>query len=752
MQKIYKQHWPILVISVFCLVLIATLFKDHKFLATGEEGLVLAKPDRAIELYKYSWNEIGVGESYPGVNVMIPLLYIESLAVNDGMPLWLFQAVLFYTMILIGSGSMFYLTKRLFLNLVKKDYLTKIAFIAAIFYILNPVSLLGVWYRFAHSFMMFYALVPFFFYLFLLGLDKKRFILITILPLLTIPFSFVFSSPALPPLIWVFPFGYSIIVFRQDYKKNHKILSFPLVYFISMFIYWILINIWWIVPYIVLSQVAFSSETDTVHAIGTLKANSSYYSLGNVIRLIHGGFLYTNETFGKIYKTLPYQLLSWLLPVFTIYGMLKLKSGIIKKFLLTNLLILLFIVKGTQPPLGGVYLWLFKHAIFLQVYRNTFEKIGMILPTIYAPLFSSGLVLFLSRIRNPKKRNVLLLFSLVCLGAYNWPFFTGALVHYKQRDIRVEVPSTFETINQNIPEGDHIMLSLPIMGGASGFYKWEFGYKGVDASEYLFKFPTITKFYDASTFYGKLLIAESHGELDNNLVGLAQLFSVDYIVVRHDTDLAAFGYNLDALDRVNKMILSSGLTKIYDSKLVSIWSLPKEKQIPIIYTPASIRLVDSPEEIIAALSKNNYDPKKETFICVNPKNCKPALDNTNTEIPINGIPEQIEIKKISPVSYNMIIRNPKGNFLLVFNNSYNPGWELKVNDKVLASKRHFVANGYANGFSIEDKGDLMVKLYFRPEQTLSRSLYISKIAITLSLIILFGYLIYSIARLNSPSK
>ena len=736
MKYFSSNKLPIFLISLLCLILITIWFKDGKFLATGEEGLMLINPDKAINLYKYSWNDIGSGEAVPVIQ-LIPFFYFESFFIKLGLPLWIFQASIFYLLMSLGSLSVFLLCKELFKDKIKANYIDKFAFVAALFYILNPISMLGIWYRFLLVFMFFYALAPLFFYLFAFGINRRKKTFILLVPLISLLFTFSFGNPATVLLLWVLPFIYSLSLSLQKLQKK-SFNIFPILYFTVTCLFWILINLWWIFSYIELSQSAFASENTLTQVVNTLKANSVDFTLANVIRLIHGGFLYRNEEFGSIYKTPIFLIFSWLIPAFTIYGLFKLKSGLVKSFFIFSFISLLYLVKGTAFPFGGIFLWFFKEITLLHAYRNPLEKIGMLLPIIYAPLFSYGLFCFLQKIQNVKKKLIVLIVVLVCLAIFHWPLFSGALVSFGKRDIRVVVPSSFQSANLAIPKGNHIILSVPVMGGASGFYKWQYGYKGVDGSEYLFNYPVITKFYDKTAFSTHVLIALSNGSL-NNLLGVAQFFSADIVVFRKDTDIAAFGYNLDALERSQKMIDRYQLVKIFDSPELSLWKLPEDKKVPLIYTPSVVKFGKSAQELISSLENNQFDPKNEVFVCTSKDTCNPYLPNQDiSKIYIDDIPESIEFKKVSPVKYDIKINNSKGKFILVFNNSYHQGWTALVNGKLLDGSKHFVANGYANGFLIDNVGNLNISLQFAPETRMTKVYKISFIGIIAGIIILTG--------------
>src|SRR3989344_690986 len=130
-KLLLSEKFLISTILIFCFLLIFIWFKDGKLLATGEEGLMLTNPSRAIDLYKYSWNDIGSGEAVPVIQ-LIPFFYLESFFINLGLPLWIFQASIFFLLMSLGSLSIFLLCKELFRGRIKDNYIGGVAFVAAL--------------------------------------------------------------------------------------------------------------------------------------------------------------------------------------------------------------------------------------------------------------------------------------------------------------------------------------------------------------------------------------------------------------------------------------------------------------------------------------------------------------------------------------------------------------------------------------------------------------------------------------------
>ena len=708
-KRTFSTRTAIILLSVFCLFLIATWFRDREFLATGEEGLFLYNPQRSLELIRNSWVEIGPGVSGFSLITRLPLLFTAIFFVKLLNP-WLTQALLFLILLLVGSVSVFLLIKELFRNNEKLD-INKIAFLGGLFYILNPVSMLGVWYRFIYPFFFFFALSPLFFYLFIRGIHEKDIRFIFISSLLTLPFSAAFGGPSLALALWILPFLYvSTFILKKGLNP------FPFFYLILTFIFWLGINSWWVLPYlsVVSSQIEFTQIQNLQHNIGTLVANSKDFGLGNIIRLIHGGVLYRGEAFGTIYKTKLFLIASWVIPTVTFYGLFRLKNLFVRNFLLVSMFVLLFLSKGTSPPLGQVFLWLFTHIQPMQLFRNPFEKFGLLLPIIYAPLFGFGVIKLLARQRGLRKYVVLVLIvsSLILM---QWPFFTGAIVVYGGRDIRVVVPESFDDFNRMDFNENHRILNLPLMGGASGFYNW--GYAGIEPSEVLFKYPIISRVIYGDSFFDQLVAGVSKGLADENLIGVAQLFATDLVAFRKDTNVIPHGAYFDALTRTEKMIRTSDLERIFDSNEFSMFKLQEKDVNPVVYAPDSFILGSSSEELLTLLNQKKFDPQRQVFICTQPDSCKSSV---NEEV-IKGLakigrPDSIQYVRISSSEYNIKVKGSRGPFVLVFANSYHPGWEVSYDNGKLSHDYHFVINGYENGYIIDKQGDFSLDLMFTPQK------------------------------------
>lgn len=102
--------------------------------------------------------------------------------------------------------------------------------------------------------------------------------------------------------------------------------------------------------------------------------------------------------------------------------------------------------------------------------------------------------------------------------------------------------------------------------------------------------------------------------------------------------------------------------------------------------------------------------------------------NTLTNYP------NVEYKKISPVEYEVNVKNIKDNYFIVFLESYSSDWVMKTNNNN-GTPYHFKANGYANGWLVPDVGeDQKLVIYYRPQKYYYIGLSVSVLTIMATII------------------
>ncbi|MEM1551213.1 MAG: discoidin domain-containing protein [Candidatus Bathyarchaeia archaeon] len=93
------------------------------------------------------------------------------------------------------------------------------------------------------------------------------------------------------------------------------------------------------------------------------------------------------------------------------------------------------------------------------------------------------------------------------------------------------------------------------------------------------------------------------------------------------------------------------------------------------------------------------------------------------------MPENLVWEEISPTNYNVNVYS-RGPFILVLLESYSSSWKLRVNDKLIPETNHFMVNSYANGWIVNETGNLTLYIYYETQETLKISVIASVIAPT----------------------
>lgn len=88
------------------------------------------------------------------------------------------------------------------------------------------------------------------------------------------------------------------------------------------------------------------------------------------------------------------------------------------------------------------------------------------------------------------------------------------------------------------------------------------------------------------------------------------------------------------------------------------------------------------------------------------------------------MPDSFVWKQLSPTSYEANAYS-RGAFFLVLSETYDPHWKLSVNGNTLSEMNHLEVNTFANGWLIEDTGNLMVTIEYETQKLFTASVVAS---------------------------
>ncbi len=539
--------------------LVAIWFRKGLILGSGESGLPFYNTSRLFEILKSSWADVPIGGNGSIAFPSYPLYGIVAFFQQLNVPSYILQGGLFWLIFVAGVLSVHKIA-----SLIKENSpLSRLS--SALFYIFNPIAHISVLHRFQYPLIFFYGFMPLAFLIYFKGLKSKNFIYLVVLSLASLIFSFTFVGPAFLELFFGILGFLSIFVFVSTFKKEKD--YFPLFYFLVFAVIFILVNCWWLSPlfasvFVDLGSRGSGKSFNPSDNIATFKGISDQIeSVLGVFRLFKpNDYLKDNTSWVWIYGTTPFILLSFFSIIAFIVGLFKREKELLYKFLILVALIVMFWMKGTLAPFGGVTLRIFEWFTFLHVFRNPFEKIGLLLPFAMAIPVGFGIVGIVnalsSKLRFSKKLMAFLILTLA-FPVFMFPTVTGLVFTGggpPANDINigqyVKVPDYYKDAREWLDKqpGVFRVLVLPI-DGEGMTYKWEYGFAGVELSNNLFDQPMIS----LNTSNGSLPelvdnIKQTLLDYPDKLWNLAQQLNVKYIMVRDDIDYLARDTEAPATD------------------------------------------------------------------------------------------------------------------------------------------------------------------------------------------------------------
>ncbi|MCH7730824.1 DUF3367 domain-containing protein [Patescibacteria group bacterium] len=376
------------------------------------------------------------------------------------------------------------------------------------------------------------------------------------------------------------------------------------------------------------------------------------------------------------------------------------------KFYLSLFLISLFVVLGSNPPLGFAFEWIFTTLPPLQVFRNPYEKMGLIFLLAYTPFFSIGCIkasLVIDKIVKKKFSSLLissfLIMALILIlvsGVYVWPMWKGIFAGGVKMNVWVRVPSYYKQANDwlNRQEGEFRLIHFPLNAGDGIKYTWENSYQGTDPSEFLFSKHSIAKNVAFNKPYYNVLL-ERFGKLAKNAYG------PDPDITNSEFRSEEFYQELEKLN-VKYIILHFDV----DTQLLRLD--PADKMADYLSKQKNIKKVQSFGQL------EIYEVKRSSKINL-----------------ILSEDAETNYARINPATYEVIVNNidnrpVKLNFLDLF----DPSWEASINGETV--KEHTKVFSYANSWIIDESDEeYKVVIKYKPQDYFKSGLKISLITLSL---------------------
>ncbi|MBU1032030.1 YfhO family protein [Patescibacteria group bacterium] len=687
MKEVFKKYHLIL-IPLISLIIIFCWFYEGKLISNGsEEDLSIFHSEKSAQYYSTFWYPVGTGFKTPFHFVRYPTFFVLGILEQNDVPAFFRQALLLWVLMVAGIGGMYFFLKKCF------RISTNLSLIGSMFYLLNVYSMTQVWKRFLYHGIFAWAYLPLFIFLWVKWIDSKKIIWLFIFLLTSLFFSYTFSQPAFIITIWSPAAVFILFRAWQLRSKVNEVVNIFLKAGVGLLL-WCVVNIWWLYPMLTLGSTWNETTGQTWQSdLSSLHAVSKSFPVWEVLLLRQSWYLSSENDFGSFYQNPLVFLLSILVLYFVVRAIVKLKQYPYRGFVLILAFVALFISKGTSFPFGYTFFYLlFSNFNFTTAFRNSYEKFGIVWLFAYTILFTLGFSNFLSSLK-PNKRFFIaggILFLILILVL---PFWSGGVFPKKHR---LNIPQYYNDANNYLNQRSNLsnpnrVFHIPFLVELErSIYTW--GYIGQDPSQNLLNqesvtTPKIPLYYSIA----KLQLRFLNNEKFPKLLGL---LSVDNVILHKDNIYPKINIE-ETIKSIEKW---EGLRSKKEVGELIIYSLDEKLINPRIYAAGFAVSVSSIEEGLAKIISDQFDTKQEVFIVGN-NFVIPSLMET---IPL------ITFEKISADRYLVKIKEAKNPFVLVLNNTFDKLWQATIDNQII--NKHFIVNGFANGWLIEKIGDYSIDI------------------------------------------
>ncbi len=705
-------------------------------------------------LSNYSWKDINLGTP----SCLTTLHLIPDNIITLASYLFDIKPIILTLLILVITIS-FISFKKLLDIIVRK---TEINYIPSFLYAFSPFLFCeiigGSWYTWVS-----YAFAPMLF-MNLLNYIKTKALkqLIGFLVSAILVMSSMHNFVLVETIIFLF-LVHNILVKRQELKKALFRYSFAHMILVVFSLYWILPFSGTLTDFY---QYVFKNPS---FDMGFQAVRYSTQNIPNILSLI--GYLDRNI----YYHAIPDFILPlFIVSVFSIWLLIVSSLVLKKQFLeykafpwLFILLLSIFLIKGGNPPFGGLTMWFYNIFPIMKLYRGPTHM--MFLAAFITPVLAACSLNYLIENSMHKKKIAYIFGFCIFIWISGW-WYNGDLGHEilknKQKDyvdFYALSPGLQKIYERNEKELlNHRILFLPAVFSPL-YLETEYQNKAQGGqAEYMYlKNPTFTS--ELNLFANQIENSFCEG-MDNNYANYLRLFSVKDIVLRYDiaplfTESATYWNS----NRVKKILDSSDyFEKFLEEKYEIGYSLKPEYFLPHIYSSTISTIVDGDRETLMSITDTKYLGRKPVLLFTQKMQGLKKMNAASQE-------PEITFKKINPTKYVVKVERARGPFWLVFSESFHNQWHLYYlqpiasnlqlfkeivaaypNLKVKEAKhimqftpqdirflfekplkaQHHLVNGYANGWYIEPEKlslgeDFTLVLYFWPQSLFYLGLIIS---------------------------
>lgn len=673
--------------KLFFLIIIIYCFLQYIFFYTGGKMILGAEGNYWIdwEIYfqKFGWTWLNsiTGMIATSLNsiIIFPALFLLLNPLPLALKSFLFVASLF----LLPFLGMYLLLKNL-----DSQNSHKLTILLALFFVINPGSLL--FFNTLHPWLTHSLFVFPLYFLILLRYYSHNLKLFSIFGITSFLVAYTNANPPLMVLI-----NASLIIFIPLVQiiKFNKIsgrewLKKALLLYSSL----LLFNIWWIIHWIIaLSEVhkIYPEEFARSWLLYTssrskMSMMSEIFSLSWLVPKIpdyNFFYAYYNSPFIKFSLLIPFFILiSWFLA-----RKKELKGQKVIYFLAGLLFIIILFLKGHNPPFQNILLNCFDYVPFCRVFKTPAEKFG----TLFIFLFTLTLFFVLKNIKNKWINYLFYFYLIICLI----PFITGNFIPDYQIDKDkygsrkyIDWPE-FQEFRRDLKNKklDYRILSLPTGGNYQVMMHIDQNkyYTGLDPLLYNIPQAFIADYSD-DRFRDLFLMLDS--QIHDKLLTIYSIKNIHF----NKRLFPWFGNLAGKSFEEQEEILNQKYQRKKEYGEMILYNNPSF--LPHFYTPQTIIITDQKlDDLSQIISPPEYQIRSAIYFT---KQNEEKLKEIQVLSENYASPPVLEFKKINPTKYRVVIHQARGNFPLIFSETFHKQWRVYVMKSVKLKAKSVKLDNY----------------------------------------------------------
>lgn len=645
MQKLIFRNKLFLSFFLLAFFLALIWISDGKIIAGGEEGILFRHFSKTPEITV--WSETGTGYPMPILLPRVTFAIFINFLDKFLLPQYS-QLLIFFLLILSGLLGFYFLVREILGNL-------KVAVIAGIFFLLNLYTQSQVFGRFLFEGMFAWAYLPIFLFSWIKFAKTNKWKWLAVFLISSLIFSCAFGHPAYVITLWFTAILFAVSEFWINRRNKKEIFRMGSRFLICS-VLWIGANFWWIYPYLRLGHSSFSKISSFQANFDSLLGVSKFFPIWEIL-LLRQSFLFGKDSNWYFFYSSFWIYLISIVILFIVYiGWRSVRHTRYGLYLTLLAVFGLFISKGANFPFGNIFFkWLFINFSVTEVFRNSYEKFGLVWLLPYSIFFASGLFFVSTYIKGATRKMLIGISLIIFCGVLVWPIWTGDIFTQK---MRIEIPPYYEEanafLNNNLNDGR--VLMLPIIPGDGVHYTW--GYWGIEPSEFLLDKPVVSRILRTEYFDDKYINLQNNFSNNDDYNELLNQMNIKYLILHRDLD--------------NKSSSASSSAQVQEI-------LKRNPQVSFL------------REIGQLLIYQYIGNQKQGLF---------TLEGES----VSGF----TYEKLSATQYRINIKNATVPYRIIFKETFNKLWEASIDGKKITD--HFLAFDYANGWIVMQKGNYKIKV------------------------------------------